>query len=156
MIDHDFYMCKALEKAQEGIAKGQSPFGCCIVRNDEVISCEHNVAWKTSDITAHAETTAIRVACKNLKTIDLSGCRLYSTCEPCPMCFSASHWARIDTIFFGASIADAQKAGFNELTISCEAMKEFGGSSVAIVDSVLSKECAALFDEWSQQGGIKY
>ncbi|MCK5632950.1 nucleoside deaminase [bacterium] len=149
-------MRMAIEKTKEGVAQGQSPFGSCIVKNGEVISCEHNVVWKTTDITAHAEVTAIRAACKKIKSIDLSGSVLFSTCEPCPMCFASCHWAKIDKIVFGASITDAQKAGFNELTISCDTMKNLGGSHVKVEKDFLHDECAALFDLWKQRGGKKY
>ena len=113
------YMRLAIQKAREGVAAGQTPFGACIVTaGGEVAACEHNVVWRTTDITAHGEVNAIRVACRSLGTIDLSGCTIYSTTEPCPMCFSAIHWAKIAGIVFGASISDAQAAGFNELAIS--------------------------------------
>src|SRR6266516_4264518 len=91
------FMWLAIEKAKEGIARGQTPFGACITR--------------------HGEVVAIRQACKTLGTIDLSGCVIYSTCEPCPMCFSACHWARISTIVYGARIEDARASGFHELPI---------------------------------------
>ncbi len=141
----------AIQKCLEGIKKGQSPFGACIVRAGRVISCVHNVVWKTTDITAHAEVTAIREACKKLKTIDLSGCVLYSTCEPCPMCFSAIHWAKIDTIYFGARIQDAQSLGFAELTISNRRMKKLGGSPVKVVENFLRDEALEVFKFWSTQ-----
>jgi tRNA(Arg) A34 adenosine deaminase TadA len=103
------------------------------------------------DITAHAEVTAIRRACAALGAIDLAGCTIYSTCEPCPMCFSACHWARIDRVVYGASIDDARRAGFNELSISNEQMKRLGGSPIVIVGGVLRAQCASLFDEWLTQ-----
>jgi guanine deaminase len=153
---HSDFMRLAIEKTRAGIYAGQSPFGCCIVKDEQVVSCEHNIVWASTDITAHAEINALRVACKNLGTIDLSGCVLYSTCEPCPMCFAASHWACITTIVYGASIADALDAGFNELTIPCETMKELGSSDVTIHKDVMKDECAALFEEWRQAKGRAY
>ncbi len=146
----------AIEKTRKGIANGQSPFGCCIVKDGQMVSCEHNIVWASTDITAHAEVNALRVACKNLGSIDLSGCTLYSTCEPCPMCFAASHWARIKTIVYGATIADAHKAGFHELTISCIDMKRMGKSEVIVESGLLQSECAALFEEWKQARGRVY
>jgi tRNA(Arg) A34 adenosine deaminase TadA len=142
------FMRLAIDKTREGIAKGQSPFGSCIVRDGQVVALSHNVVWLTTDITAHAEVTALREACRALGTIDLHGCVLYSTCEPCPMCFSAIHWAKIDVIVFGARIADAKDAGFNELSISNEEMKRFGGSPVELVPELLRAESVALFREW--------
>ncbi len=142
------FMQKAIDKAYAGVAQGQSPFGACIVRDDTIITVEHNVVWTTCDITAHAEITAIRAACKKLGTIDLSGCTIYSTCEPCPMCFSACHWARIKTIVFGTSIADAARIGFNELAISNDQMKTLGQSTIEIIAPVMYDENVALFDTW--------
>jgi tRNA(Arg) A34 adenosine deaminase TadA len=147
MSDHA-WMRAAIDMARQGIARGQTPFGACIVRDGQLVAGAHNRVWETTDITAHAEVVAIRMACDALKTIDLSGCVLYSTCEPCPMCFSAAHWARISRIVFGASIADARSAGFNELTVSNEMMKREGGSPMAVVGGVLREECAVLFDAW--------
>lgn len=155
-MTHSDFMRMAIEKTKTGITRGQSPFGCCIVKDGNVASCEHNIVWASTDSTAHAEITALRVACKNLGTIDLSGYTLYSTCEPCPMCFAACHWARIDKIIYGATIADAQKAGFHELTISCYEMKRMGQSEVIVEAGLLQAECAALFEEWKQARGRVY
>lgn len=143
------FMRRAIEKTREGIARGQTPFGACIVRDGQVVACEHNVVWAATDITAHGEVTAIRAACQALGTIDLSGSTIYSTCEPCPMCFSAIHWARISTIVFGARIADAHAAGFSELEIPNVKLKRLGKSPIRIVEDFLRSECAALFQEWT-------
>src|SRR6516165_9769852 len=113
MTDAD-YMRLAIRKAQESIAAGQSPFGAVIIKDGEVVAATHNTVWRDSDPTAHAEVNCIRAAASALRLIDLSGCEMYSTCEPCPMCLSAIHWARIDRVVFGATIADAALAGFNE------------------------------------------
>lgn len=141
----------AIEKTREGIAKGQTPFGACIVRSGEVLSTAHNVVWLTTDITAHAEIHAIREACHKLRTIDLSGCVIYSTCEPCPMCFAACHWARISKIIYGARIEDAFAAGFHELHIPNARMKELSGSTVEIVGDFLRDEAVALFQLFDRQ-----
>lgn len=145
------FMRLAIEKAREGIKAGQTPFGACIVKDDKVICTEHNVVWDTTDITAHGEVNAIRVACKKMDAIDLTGCQIYSTCEPCPMCFSAIHWAKIDTIIFGASIQDAADAGFNELYINNQQMKEIGKSPLTIIPNFMQDECIELFSEWGSQ-----
>ena len=143
----------AIEKTREGIRAGQTPFGACIVSSDgRVIACDHNVVWATTDITAHGEVNTIRVACKALGSIDLSGSTIYSTTEPCPMCFSAIHWAKISRIVYGASIADAQAAGFNELTIANTLMKEKGQSPVQIDGGCLREVCVSLFEEWKNAG----
>jgi guanine deaminase len=150
------FMQVAIDKAREGIKKGQTPFGACIIKDDKIVVCAHNTVWKTTDSTAHAEVNAIREACKKLKTIDLSGCTLYTTTEPCPMCFSAIHWAKIDKIVYGADIVDAKKAGFSELTISNSQMKKEGGSPVKIEKGALKDECITLFKEWKNAGGKTY
>lgn len=147
-MNHETYMRIAIAKAREGIESGQTPFGACVVQDGEVISAAHNHVWASMDITAHAEIAAIREACKNLNTVDLAGCIIYSTCEPCPMCYSAIHWARIDTIVYGANIADAEKGGFNEIPISNEQLKDLGNDSVTLIKDFLKEECAALFAEW--------
>ena len=142
----------AIDKAKEGIKFGQSPFGACIVRRGKVISLNHNTVWKDADIAAHAEINAIRKACKKLNTIDLSNCVIYSTCEPCPMCFSAIHWAKISKIVYGSKINDAKKTGFSELQISNKLMKKLGKSKVKIiVAGVLFEESAELFRIWKKR-----
>ena len=141
----------AIEKAREGIAKGQTPFGACIARHGEILSCTHNAVWQTTDITAHAEIQAIRAACGKLSTVDLSGCVIYSTCEPCPMCFAACHWSRIEKIVYGANIQDALRSGFHELPLRNVQMKELSGSPVEIVSDFLRDEAVALFHFFDQQ-----
>jgi guanine deaminase len=145
------YMRMAIEKTREGLRQGQMPFGAVIVKADRVIVCEHNVVWASTDSTAHAEVHAIRRACGVLQTIDLAGCTIYSTTEPCPMCFSACHWAKIDRIVFGARIDDARAVGFSELPISNVEMKRQGGSKIAITPDFLREDAVELFREYAAQ-----
>ncbi len=156
LTDHDQFMKLAIQKAQAGINKGQTPFGACIVKAGKVIACAHNTVWQSTNITAHAEINAIALACKKLNTIDLSDCIIYSTCEPCPMCFSACHWAKIKTIVFGASIGDAKKAGFNELCISTTIMKKKGKSSLLLIKGCMAKENYRLFNQWKNHHNPAY
>ena len=149
------FMKVAIEKARKGIFLGQTPFGACIVKAGKVVSSAHNEVWQRLDSTAHAEIIAIREACRRLKTIDLSGCVIYSTCEPCPMCFSACHWAKLSAIVYGAGIEDAQAAGFSELTLSDEEMKRRGKSPLSIRGGVLREDCISLFTEWKQRPDSK-
>jgi guanine deaminase len=149
-------MLLALAAARRSISKGQSPFAAVIVRKGEVVADTHNHVRLNTDPTAHAEVMAIRDASKALGTIDLSGCEMYTTCEPCPMCASAIHWARLDAVHYGASIDDAAKAGFNELHMPIETLYSTGGSTVKIHKDVMRPECAALFDEWRTAGGKPY
>ena len=144
------FMRLAIEKALKGVKKGQTPFGACIVKGNKIIACAHNIVWKSCDITAHAEIHAIRMACESLKNIDLSGCTIYSTCEPCPMCFSAVHWSKISRIVFGARIKDAKQNGFNELSVSNLKLAELGKNKIRITSGVLRKENLALFTYWKK------
>ncbi len=139
------YMRLALEKARQGMAGGGSPFGAVVVRNGEVVAAEHNVVLQTPDPTAHAEVTALRAAARALGTHDLQGCTIYSTTEPCPMCFSAIHWAHCDRIVYGAAIADAGAAGFRELAISNDEMKRLGGATLEVEGGLLADEARAQF-----------
>ena len=155
-VDRDErFMRMAIEAARAGVAAGQTPFGACIVRavTSEVVAVAHNRVWADTDITAHAEVVAIRAACRRVGGIDLSGCLVYSTTEPCPMCFSACHWARVDGIVYGAAIADAKAAGFNELAVSDADLKRLGGSPLALSGGVLRDECVALFRQWQSTAG---
>lgn len=149
--NNKIFMQKAIDIAKIGIQNNQTPFGATIIKDGEVVASSHNQVWSTTDITAHAEVNAIREACKKLNSVDLSGCVIYSTCEPCPMCFSAIHWAKIDKIIYGATIEDAKKAGFNELEIHNKTMKKLGKSNLKIKKRVLQKECKELFDIWGKQ-----
>jgi len=150
-MSDETFMKAAVAKTKEGIKKGQTPFGACIVKDGKIVSCAHNTVWKDTDITAHAEVNAIRQACKKLKTVNLENCVIYSTCEPCPMCFSAIHWAKIDKIIYGATIPDAKKSGFSELKICNADMKELGCSPVKILGGFMREEALGLFEEWSKR-----
>ena len=150
MNDED-YMRLAIAKAREGIDQGQTPFGACIVRDGQILACSHNEVWARHDITAHAEIQALRQACAELKDIDLSGATIYCTCEPCPMCFGAIHWARISRIVYGCDIFDAREFGFNELPISNETMKREGKSPMKIEGGFLREETRALFELWAKR-----
>jgi guanine deaminase len=149
------YMRLAIKKAQEGISRGQSPFGSAIVRAGQVVAVTHNSVWLTCDPTAHAEINCLRAAATALKTIFLHGCTLYSTTEPCPMCLSAIHWAKIDRVVFGATIADARTAGFSELCVGAAELAKMGGSPLVVESGLLQKECAELFDQWLNSGLAK-
>ncbi|MDO8489198.1 MAG: nucleoside deaminase [Candidatus Omnitrophota bacterium] len=149
------FMRLAIAKARVGISRGQTPFGACIVKNNKVIACSHNLVWKNNNITAHAEMTAIASACKVLKAVDLSGCTIYSTCEPCPMCFSACHWARISRIVFGCAIKDAKNFGFNEMAISNLKLRKLIKSKIKIISGLAVKENIRLFKFWQEQAKAK-
>jgi guanine deaminase len=146
------YMEAAIRKAREGVEAGQSPFGAVIVKGGAIVAAAHNTVWRTTDPTAHAEVNAIRLGAAALKAIDLSGTTMYTTCEPCPMCLTAIHWAKIDRVVFGATIADADMAGFSELTIPATEMVRLGGSPLKVESGLMQKECAELFACWKSLG----
>ena len=150
------FMRVALDACRAGIERGQSPFGAVIVREGAILSATHNHVRLTTDATAHAEVHAIREACRVVGDIHLAGATIYATTEPCPMCFTAIHWARIGRIVYAARIADAADAGFNELPVANATLKQLGGSGVELVPDVLRDESVALFMRWRQRGGAPY
>lgn len=148
MDDHERWMEVAIEAAREGIAKGQSPFGCAIVRAGELVAAGHNEVVLANDPTAHAEVVALRRAGQALGHYELVDCRLYSTCEPCPMCASAIHWAKIPELFFGASIEDAAAAGFSEIHVHPQDLYRNTAPPVAVFGGIRRAECRELFEGW--------
>ena len=107
-------MKKAIELSEENVANGGGPFGAVIARDGEIIATGVNRVTANCDPTAHAEVSAIRAACQKLKTFDLSGCEIFSSCEPCPMCLGAIYWAHIDRLYFGNDKDDAKAIGFDD------------------------------------------
>jgi len=100
------YMRLAIGEAWKGVERGQEPYGACVVREGEVVSLAHNTVREDLDVTAHAEMNALRDACKKLETVDLSGCEIYATFKPCPMCQSACERANISRIYYGVGPDD--------------------------------------------------
>jgi guanine deaminase len=115
---HEEFMRRAIALSVENasLASG-GPFGALIVKNAEVIATGANAVTSTNDPTAHAEVVAIREACRKLGTVRLSGCDLYTSCEPCPMCLGAIYWARLDRVFYGNGRTDAAAIGFDDALI---------------------------------------
>ena len=138
----------AIDQALEGIRAGQTPFAALIAGPQGVVASAHNTVWRDTDPTAHAEVNAIRKAAGVLKRIDLTGHTLYSTCEPCPMCLTAIHWSKIDKVVYGATIADADEAGFSELHVSARKMIRMGRSSLQVEPGPLKEACRRLFQIW--------
>jgi tRNA(Arg) A34 adenosine deaminase TadA len=119
------FMRIAIDKAEEGITKKQEPFGSCIVKNGKLISVAHNTALGDPDVTAHAEMNAIRMACKVLGTINLSGCEIYATFKPCRMCQEACERANISKIYYGAGPEDVGSTpGESSLQIEAGFMRD--------------------------------
>ena len=115
MNDHDKFMRMAIDLAENNVVQGQGgPFGAVIVKDGMVIARSANKVVPTNDPTAHAEVSAIRLACQELETFNLEGCVIYTSCEPCPMCLGAIYWARIDHIYYANTKADAAAIGFDD------------------------------------------
>lgn len=109
------FMDIAVKEAFSAVRSGDGgPFGAVVVRKGVVIARAHNMVLKTNDPTMHAEVTAIKKACAKLKRFDLSDCEIYSSCEPCPMCYAAIHWAKMKKLYFGCTRSDAAKIGFDD------------------------------------------
>jgi tRNA(Arg) A34 adenosine deaminase TadA len=151
------FMREALKSALLGIRKGDGgPFGACLVRGQRVLAVAHNTVLRENDATCHAEMNVIRKASRQLGSWNLSGTTIFSTTEPCPMCFSAIHWARIAHLVFGTTIADVKRLGFRELTLRATTLRRIGGAKVTITEGFLRGECLKLLDEWKKIGGTLY
>lgn len=144
------FMRLAIQEARKNFKiMAGGPFGACIVKKGVVIAVARNTVLK-HDATCHAETNAIRIASRKIRGFDLSGSVIYSTTEPCPMCLSAIHWARIDRVIYGAKIIDADKIGFHEMKISANRLKRMGKTRVKLTSGFLRNECKQLFVEWDK------
>jgi guanine deaminase len=109
------FMDMAIDLARQGMNSGVGgPFGCVIVKDNMVVARGMNSVTSTNDPTAHAEVVAIRKACAELNTYQLTGCDLYTSCEPCPMCLGAIYWARPDNVYYACTRHDAADAGFDD------------------------------------------
>jgi tRNA(Arg) A34 adenosine deaminase TadA len=141
-------MKRACELATISVSKGCGPFGCVITDQDGFILSEsHNQVIQTNDPTAHAEMVAIRQACKCLNDYKLTNCKLYSSCEPCPMCLSAIYWARLTHIYYGNTRKDAEKIGFDDDYIYEELKKNIGDRNIKI-ERIESSNTSEGFDLW--------
>lgn len=150
-------MRQAIELARENASSsGGGPFGAVVVKEGRVISACSNSVTPDNDPTAHAEVNAIRTACRELGSFDLSGCTLYSSCEPCPMCLSAAYWARVDKIVFAADRNDAADAGFSDAFIYDELSLDTDKRSIPM-EKLMQKEGTEPFDIWkSNEKKIRY
>lgn len=143
-------MRRAIAACRAGMAAGQAPFGSVIVRGEEFIAEAHNTIKRDIDPTAHAEINAIRAAARKLGDAKLTGCTLYSTCEPCPMCMGAILWSRIDRLVIGATSGDASASGIGQLNISARFLAQSASSALVIQEDFLRVECRELFEEWTR------
>ncbi|MFN0008523.1 MAG: nucleoside deaminase [Planctomycetota bacterium] len=142
------FMRQAISAALEGVRTGEGgPFGAAVVRGSQVLAVSCNRVISRNDPTAHAEIEAIRAACARLGTFELSGCEIYATCEPCPMCLAAAHWARVERVVFACGRKDAACAGFDDELLYTEISKPIGQRRLELVP-FLREEALPLFRTW--------
>ena len=148
--ENNKFMKRAIKLSIESINNNGGPFGCVIVKDNEIISEGFNMVTSQNDPTAHGEIVAIRNACKKLKIFNLNGCELYSSCEPCPMCLSAIYWSHIDKVFFGNTRLDAAKIGFDDNFIYDEFSKDIEIRKIPLVQ-ILKEEAKEAFNIWEKK-----
>ncbi len=142
------FLRRAVALATENVTSGRGgPFGAVIVRDGQIIGEGANSVTATFDPTAHGEVNAIRAACRALGSFTLEGCELYTSCEPCPMCLSASYWARIKAIYFGCSAEDAARAGFDDAFLYGEFRKDRAERALPPTQ-LLADEAWSSFAAW--------
>ena len=147
----DDHMRRAIALSLEMMRSGLGgPFGAVIVKDDRIVAEGFNQVTSTNDPTAHAEVVAVRLACQALGTFDLTGCEIYTSCEPCPMCLSAIYWAKIGGIFYANDRADAARIGFQDDFLYHEIPLPLDQRAVPI-RPLLRAEGRAAFDEWERK-----
>lgn len=155
--ENNRFMLAAIEAAAGNIKSGLGgPFGAVVVRNGQIVAVAGNRVTSTNDPTAHAEVVAIREACNQLGTFDLTGCEIYASCEPCPMCLGAILWARLDKLFFAADRHDAAKAGFDDAVFYQEIAPD-NGHRILKPEQMMQTEARKIFVQWNElQDKIPY
>lgn len=149
-------MRKAIALSKENIENGGGPFGAVIAKDGEIIATGVNRVTASCDPTAHAEVSAIRAAAAKLGTFNLSGCEIYTSCEPCPMCLGAIYWARLDKIYYANNKADAKQIGFDDSFIYDEiALKPEERQLPS--EALLREEAIGVFGRWGEmEGKVEY
>ena len=156
MEEKNKFMLKAIALSIKSAETSGGPFGCVIVKDNNIISEGSNKVTSTNDPTAHGEIVAIREACVKLSTFNLSGCELYSTCEPCPMCLSAIYWSHIDKIFYANTRDDAKNIDFDDSFIYSEINKKIDDRKIQMIQ-LHRDEALKAFKIWDQKvDKIKY
>jgi guanine deaminase len=141
-------MRRAIELSLDNVrAANGGPFGAVIVRGGQIVAEGTNQVTSTNDATAHAEIVAIRAACRTLAHFHLTGCDIYTSCEPCPMCLGAIHWAGIGRVYYAGTRDDAAAAGFSDLSIYEEFAKPLNSRRIPMT-ALLREEALAAFREW--------
>lgn len=149
MTKEDF-MREAIRLSVKNVREGGGPFGAVIVKRGEIIARGVNSVVPEKDPTAHAEVNAIREACKVLGVFDLTGCEIYSSCEPCPMCLSAIYWAHIDKVYFANTKEDAARIGFDDSFIYEEVARPIV-ERVLPTETFLRDEAMKAFEAWMKK-----
>ena len=149
MEDKNIFMARAIELSIASASTIGGPFGSVVVKDNKIISEGSNKVTSLNDPTAHAEIVAIRNACKKLNTFDLSGCELYTSCEPCPMCLSAIYWSHIDLVYYGNSRENAAEIQFDDKFIYDEMKKDINERKIPL-KQILKDEAIKAFDLWAE------
>ncbi len=144
------FMSRAIELSLDNIKNGGGPFGAVIVKDGKIVAEGSNKVTINNDPTAHAEVNAIRNACQALGTFDLSGCEIYTSCEPCPMCLSAIYWARLDKIYFANTKVDADSIGFSDQFIYDELDKAPVDRQIPTT-TLMRNEAIKAFEAWENK-----
>ncbi len=144
------YMQRAIDLSINSVNNGGGPFGAVIVKNGKIIAEASNSVTINNDPTAHAEVNAIRLATSQLKTYDLSGAEIYSSCEPCPMCLGAIYWAGIDKLFFANTKTDAKEIGFDDAFIYQEIALPFAKRKL-LTKQTMRSEAQKAFTIWNEK-----
>jgi tRNA(Arg) A34 adenosine deaminase TadA len=151
MTREEKFMQEAIALSRQGMNKGEGgPFGCVIVKGDEVVGRGNNRVTSTNDPTAHAEVVAIRDACQHLATFQLEDCEVYTSCEPCPMCLGAIYWARPKAIYFANSREDAAAIGFDDSMIYNEMAADLSHRRIPIIPFG-REQAIRVFEEWKNK-----
>lgn len=145
-----FFMKEAIRLSVENIVQGGGPFGALIVKDDEIVATGVNRVTDSCDPTAHAEVNAIRAAAKKMGTYDLSGCEIYTSCEPCPMCLGAIYWAHIKKMYYGNTKKDAAKIGFDDSFIYNELELPFTHRRLQ-AEHLLHDDALKAFEYWENK-----
>lgn len=147
----DELMKHAIKLSESNIHKNcGGPFGAVVAKNGDIISVGVNMVTSLNDPTAHAEVQAIRSACDKLKTFRLEGCEIYTSCEPCPMCLSAIHWARIEKIYYANSRKDAAALNFDDDFLYNEIGKQLHDRKIPMI-RIMEKEALKVFKQWEDK-----
>jgi len=147
---NDIFMREAIRLSIENIENGGGPFGAVIVKDGKIIAKSVNKVTLNNDPTAHAEVNTIRDAAKNLNTFDLSGCEIYSSCEPCPMCLGAIYWARLDKLYFANTKTDAKNIGFDDSFIYDEINLSHNQRKIPTIQ-LMREEALEAFKKWNNK-----